>query len=80
VCVPVIPHREILRLAQAKQMTVSEWVRQTLRAARRGEVTGDVGRKLEAIQLASRHSAPTADIDQMLKEIAAGYLSSGSVQ
>ena len=67
-------HREIQRIAQAKQMTVAEWVRQTLRAARRGESTGDTARKLEAIQTAARHSAPTADIDQMLKEIEAGYL------
>ena len=67
-------HREIQRIAQAKRMTVAEWVRQTLRAARRGEATGDTTRKLEAIQAAARHSAPTADIDQMLKEIEAGYL------
>lgn len=67
-------HREIQRIAQAKQMTVAEWVRQTLRAARRGEATGDTARKLEAIQAAARHSVPTANIDQMLKEIEAGYL------
>ena len=65
--------RDIQRIAQTKQMTVAEWVRQTLRAARRGEATGDVARKLEAIQAAARHSAPTADIDQMLREIEAGY-------
>jgi len=66
--------RDIQQLARTKQMTVAEWVRQTLRAARRGEATGDASRKLAAIQAAARHSAPTADIGQMLKEIEAGYL------
>jgi hypothetical protein len=32
---------EIQRIAEVKQMTVAEWVRQTLRAARRGESSGD---------------------------------------
>jgi hypothetical protein len=58
---------------QKKQMTVAEWVRQTLRAARRGEPAGDPGRKLQAIQSAAKHSFPSADIDQMLEEIEAGY-------
>ena len=31
---------EIQRIAQAKQITVAEWVRQTLRAARKGEFRG----------------------------------------
>ena len=66
--------RDIQQIARTKQMTVAEWVRQTLRAARKGEATGDVTRKLAAIQAAARHSAPTADIDQMLQEIEAGYL------
>jgi hypothetical protein len=65
--------REIQRMAQKKQMTVAEWVRQALRAARRGESTGDPGRKLQAIQSAVKHSFPSADIDQMLEEIEAGY-------
>jgi len=64
---------EIQRIAAAKQMTVADWVRQVLRAARRGEPTSDPGPKLKAIQSASRHSFPTADIDQMLKEIERGY-------
>ena len=37
---------EIQRIAELKQMTVAEWVRQTLRAARRGESTGDPAHKL----------------------------------
>jgi hypothetical protein len=64
---------DIQRMAQTKQMTVAEWVRQALRAARRGESSGDPGRKLQAIQVAARHSFPAADIETMLQEIEVGY-------
>ena len=64
---------EIQRIAELKQMTVAEWVRQTLRAARKGESTGDPAHKLAAIRAASRHSFPTADVDEMLEQIEAGY-------
>ena len=64
---------EIQRIAELKQLTVAEWVRQTLRAARMGESTGDPALKLAAIRAASRHSFPTADVDEMLEQIEAGY-------
>lgn len=64
--------REIQRAARRRRMTVSEWVRGALRAARRAEPGTDRGRKLDAIRAASRQALPTADIDQMLAEIAAG--------
>lgn len=64
--------REIQRLARRKRMTVSEWVRGALRAARRAEPGTDRSRKLDAIRAASRYTFPTADIEQMLAEIAAG--------
>lgn len=64
--------REIRRAARRRQMTVSEWVRNALRAARRAEPEGEPGRRLDAIRAASRHEFPTADIDQMLAEIASG--------
>ena len=64
---------EIQRIAELKQMTVAEWVRQTLRAARRGESTGDPSHKLAAIRAAARNSFPTADVDEMLAQIEAGY-------
>ena len=67
--------RDIQKMAQTKQMTVAEWVRQTLRAARRGESAGDPGRKLQAIQRAARCSFPAGNIETMLEEIEAGYLS-----
>jgi hypothetical protein len=63
----------IQRVAELKQMTVAEWVRQTLRAARKGESTGDPAHRLAAIQAAARNSFPTADVDEMVKQIEAGY-------
>jgi hypothetical protein len=66
--------REIRRTAKAQRMTVAEWVRQALRAARRQHSPGDVEKKLAAIRAAARHSHPTADIDQMNEEIERGYL------
>ena len=65
--------RDIQFIAQSKGMTVAEWVRQALRAARRGESARDPRHSLKAIQTATRHSFPTADIDQMLAEIERGY-------
>jgi hypothetical protein len=64
---------EIRRAARAQRMTVSEWVRQTLRRARESDATGDAAGKVAAVRAAARHGFPTADIDQMLEEIAAGY-------
>ena len=54
-------------------MTVSAWVRETLRNARRRVAAGDAERKLAAIRAADRHGYPTADIDLMLGEIERGY-------
>lgn len=66
--------REIQKAARAERMTVAEWVRRSLRTARRAVSTVDVDRKLEAIRAAARHEFPTADIDQMNEEIARGYV------
>jgi hypothetical protein len=59
--------------ARERGMTVSEYVRVSLREARRKASTGDGERKLAAIRGADRHSYPTADIDQMVAEINRGY-------
>jgi hypothetical protein len=64
---------EIRRAANRARMTVAEWVRQALRAARRSEPRGDAGRKLAAVRAAARHSFPTAEIDEMLRQIEQGY-------
>jgi hypothetical protein len=66
---------EYRRLATRDGLTLSEWVRQKLRRAARDEPSGDVDRKLAAIRAAARHDFPTADIDQMLREIESGYRS-----
>ena len=65
--------KEIQRAARARRMTVAEWVRQVLRAARRSEPVADIGRKLDVVRAASRHSFPSGDIDQMLAEIERGF-------
>ena len=66
--------RDIRRTARAQRMTVAEWVRGALRAARRRQPAGDAGKKLEIIRAAARHAFPTAEIDVMLAEIERGYL------
>lgn len=65
---------EIRRSAQQREMSVSEWVRVTLREARKRKPSADVQAKLEAVRKAAEHEFPTADIDQMLDEIRQGFL------
>lgn len=66
-------YREIREAAGRHRMTVSEWVRRTLRRGREGEPSSGVGAKLEAVRAAVRHEYPTAGVSQMLREIEAGY-------
>jgi len=66
-------YREIEKIARRKRVTVSEWVRQALRDARRKEPSRDAERKLDVVRAAARHSFPTADIETMLHEIERGY-------
>ena len=66
--------RELQRAARAQRMTVAEWVRQALRAARRQAPAGDARKKLEVVRHAARQAFPTADIGDMLAEIEHGYL------
>ena len=65
--------REIQRAAQERRLTIAEWVRQALRAARKQQPVGDLDRKLEALRAAARHAFPTTDIERMLDEIERGY-------
>ena len=67
-----VEFREIQRASRLRKMTVAEWVRQALRAARRREPSGEVKKKLEAVRAAARHSYPTGDIHQMIDEIQRG--------
>lgn len=66
--------RGIREAADRERLTVSEWVRQALRRARRAAPAGDTGRKLELVRAAAKHSFPTADIEGMLAEIESGYV------
>jgi hypothetical protein len=65
--------RELRRVARAHRMTVAEWVRQTLRAARLREPLGDAPSEIAAVA-AARHTYPTASVDQMLRDIERGSL------
>ncbi len=65
--------RAIQRTAKRQQMTVAEWVRQTLRTARWHVPLTDTKKKLGAVRAAIRHEFPTGDIDRMLQEIDQGY-------
>jgi hypothetical protein len=67
---------ELRSLAHDDGVTVSEWVRQTVRRAQRRRARGDVEQRLAAIRTGSRHSFPTADIEQMLHEVERGYRTS----
>jgi len=56
-------------------MSIAEWVRQSLATARRQQPEGSVNKKLAALRTATQYRFPVADMDQMLAEIEAGYLS-----
>lgn len=64
-------YRETKRIARLNRLSISEWVRQSLRQARHGTEAG-IEAKLGAIAVATRHEFPTADIEQMLEEIEDG--------
>lgn len=66
--------REIKRLARSRRLTVAEWVRQTLRAARAASQGSDPQDKLAAVRAASRHAFPTGEIEELLAQIERGYL------
>ena len=65
-------YRGLVRIARARGMTISEWVRHALREAAREEPSINRGRKLAAIRAAAGCSFPTGDIDEMLAEIDRG--------
>ena len=66
------------RVARARRITVAEWVRGVLRAAQREEPAAPPERKLAVVRAATRHAFPTADVDQMVAEIEAGYGAAGA--
>jgi hypothetical protein len=76
VLLPDPEYREIQKIARSRRISVAQWVRQALHAAKREEPMADVSSKLEALRAAAKLEFPTADIEQMLAEIEQGYLSS----
>jgi hypothetical protein len=75
VLLPDPEYREIQRIARSRRISIAQWVRQALHAAKREEPLGDVSKKLEALRAAAKFEFPTADIEQMLAEIEQGYKS-----
>jgi hypothetical protein len=66
-------YRDIRRMAKSRRMSIAEWVRQALAAARRREPVGDIDKKLAAVRAAAQYDFPTGDIATMLQEIERGY-------
>jgi len=64
---------EIRHLAQRRGLTVAEWVRQAIIAARREPSQKDPSTKLASIREAAKFGFPTTDIHAMLAEIERGY-------
>ena len=64
---------EIRRMARRERITVGEWTRRALRAARSHLPVSEPQVKLKAIRKAAEYSFPTADIKKMLAEIERGY-------
>jgi len=72
----LLPDREmaeIQRLAKHQHLTVGEWVRRALREARTSRPTSEPETKLKAVRRAVKYSFPTAEVEQMLREVERGY-------
>ena len=67
--------KAIVALARKRKMSVSGWVRETLREARTRHplISGD--RKIQVVRAATKHAFPTSDLEKMLAEIESGYQS-----
>lgn len=66
--------RDLRQTARSHGLTVAEWVRRSLRAARRLEPSKSSREKIDAVRRAVRGGFPTGDIADMLEEIEQGYL------
>ncbi len=64
---------EIRAAARRRRLTVSEYVRQSLRDARTSEPGSSLERKLLVVREAASFGYPTADPEEMGAEIALGY-------
>jgi hypothetical protein len=66
-------YREAQRMARARNLSLSEWVRQMLTMARQREPAHAASKKLAFLRAATSHEFPTANIERMLGEIESGY-------
>lgn len=66
---------ELKDLARKQRTTVGEWVRRALRRAAFQESANSPEAKLAALRKAMTYSFPTADIEQMNREIDEGHAS-----
>jgi post-segregation antitoxin (ccd killing protein) len=64
---------EFQAVARANDLTLSEWVRTSLREAGRRRTPRYREGGIEAIRRAARYEFPAPDIEQMLAEIESGY-------
>ena len=60
------------QVARRAGLTVSEWARRALRAARNAQAVPSPAGKLEALDRALSCNHPTGDIDEMLADIERG--------
>ena len=66
-------YRDVQRAARARRVSIAQWVREALQAARRREPAGSPDTKLDIVRTATRFGFPTGDIDRVLAEIEMGY-------
>lgn len=69
---------EVQEVAEACHLSVAEWVRQSLRQARREQPIYDSRTKIEVVREAVRHQYPAGEIGDMLGEIARGATDTGA--
>ena len=68
-----VEYRRLQKVAKRQGLTLAAWVRQALRIAYREEPLTSKEKKLATVRAAASHEFPTAEIDEMLEEIARGY-------
>jgi hypothetical protein len=72
----LLPDREMTEIqlfARREKISVAEWVRRVLREARQHKSSLDPETKLKALRRGVEFSFPTADMEQMKREIESGY-------
>ena len=72
-------YAKVKGISKIRKMTVEEWIDETLRKAVR-EAPEATEAMLQAIGEAAKFNGPTADIEQMLKEIESGYIDNGYLE